>query len=95
MRQLARNGHLNPRDAYIQTLLRGSEQFAAQVSYLHFEYKRLLEALKVEKKKRARGKRLNFLGEEDNGSQLISPSRIKAARDFVLAKEQEIDPKKA
>lgn len=94
MRQLARHGHLNPRDTYIQALLRGSEQLAAQVSCLQFENKGLLEALKVEKKKRARGKRLNLVGEEDNGPQLFSPSRVKAARDFISAKEQEIDQRK-
>ena len=54
MRQLAQNGHLNPQDAYIQALLRGSKQLAAQVSYLQFKNKGLLEALKVEKKKSSR-----------------------------------------
>ena len=34
---------------------------------LEFEDKRLVETLKAEKQKRNRGKRLNLLGEEDNG----------------------------
>ncbi len=67
MRQLAREGHRNSRDTYIQVLFRGSEQLAAQVNCLQFENKGLLEALKAEKKKRARGKRLNLLREEDTG----------------------------
>ena len=67
MRQLPRNSHLNSQDVYVQALLRGSEQLAAQVNCLQFKNKGLLETLKVEKKKRAQSKRLNLLGEEDNG----------------------------
>lgn len=50
MRQLTRNGHLNPRDVYVQASLRGSEQLAAKVNCLQFENQGLLEALKVKKK---------------------------------------------
>ena len=48
-------------------MLKESEQLAAMADYLEFENKRLIEALKAEKKKRNRGKWLNILGEEDNG----------------------------
>lgn len=44
MRQLAQNGYLNPQDAYIQALLRGSEQLAAQVNCLQVKKKKKLEA---------------------------------------------------
>lgn len=47
-------------------MLWGSEKLAAKVDVLEFENKRLIEALKVEKQKKNRGKRLNLLGEEDN-----------------------------
>ena len=89
IRQLAKEGHLNARDSYIQAMLRGSEQLAAKVDCLEFENKGLLEALKAEKKKRNRGKRLNLLGEEDNGPQLFSPSKIQAAREYAQGKEAE------
>ena len=67
-------------------MLRGSEKLTAKVDVLEFENKGLIEALKVEKQKRNRGKRLNLLGEEDNGPQLFSP---RAAREFAAQKEAE------
>lgn len=70
-------------------MLRGSEQFAAKVEYLEFENNGLLEALKTEKKKRNRGKRLNLLGEEDNDLQLFLPSKVQAAREYAQSKEVE------
>ncbi len=54
---------------------------------MEFENKRLIGALKVEKQKKNRGKRLNLLGEEDNGLQLFSSSRVRAAREFAAKKE--------
>ncbi len=94
IRQLAREGHLNPRDTYIQALLQGSEQLAAQVNCLQFENRGLLEALKAKKKKLVRGKRLNLLGEEDTWPQNFSPSRVQAAIDFATAKGAENEQKK-
>ncbi len=70
-------------------MLRGSEQLAASVNYLEFENKGLIEKLKAEKKKKNKGKRLNLLGEEDDGPQLFSPSRVQAARNFAAKKEAE------
>lgn len=43
---------------------------------LEFENKTLIGALKIEKPKRNRGKKLNLLSENDNGPQLFSPSQI-------------------
>ncbi|MCJ1346618.1 hypothetical protein MMC31_004836 [Peltigera leucophlebia] len=87
MRQLARQGQLDAKDTYIQAMLRGSEKLAAKVDILEFENKGLIGALKIEKQKRNRGKKLNLLGEEDNGPQLFFPSRVRAARDFAAQKE--------
>lgn len=64
-------------------MLWGSEKLAIKVDILKFENKRLIEALKIEKQKRNKGKSLNLLGEEDNGLQLFSPSWIWATRDFA------------
>ena len=59
-------------------------------------------ALRLEKKKRSRGKRLNLLGEEDVGPQLFSPSRIALARlhqtekaEAERQRKQEIERRKA
>ena len=68
-------------------MLRGSEQLTAKVECLEFENKGLLEALKTEKKKSNKGKRLNLLGKEDNSPQLFSPSKIQAAREYAQSKE--------
>lgn len=89
MRQLARQGQLNAKDIYIHAMLRGSKQLAAKVDILEFENKGLIEALKVEKQKRNKGKWLNLLEEEDNGPRLFSPSRVRAAREFATQKEVE------
>ncbi len=89
MRQLARQGQLNAKDTYIHAMLRDSEQLAAKVDILEFENKKLIKALKVEKQKRNKGKRLNLLGEEATGPQLFSPSRVRAAREFAIQKEME------
>ncbi|MCJ1347806.1 hypothetical protein MMC31_006035 [Peltigera leucophlebia] len=70
-------------------MLQGSEKFVAKVDVLEFENKRLIEALKIEKQKKNRGKRLNLLGEEDNGPQLFSLSRVRAAWEFAAEKEAE------
>lgn len=47
------------------------------------EFEGLIEALKVEKQKRNRGRRFNLLEEEDNGPQLFSPLHVYVAREFT------------
>ena len=49
----------------------------------------LEQALKNEKKKRQRGKRLNLIGKEDAGAQFFGPQEIQAARDYQATKEKE------
>ena len=94
MRQLAREGHLNVRDNYIQAILRGSKQLVAMTHCLEFENKGLMEALKAEKKKPNRGKKLNLLGTEDDGLQLFSSSRVQAVCNFAPDKEVEKEQQK-
>lgn len=57
-------------------MLRDSKKLAVKANYLEFENIRLIKALKTEKKKRNRGKKLNLLSEEDNSPQLFSPLRV-------------------
>lgn len=47
----------------------------------------LIEALKKEKTKRSRGKRLNLCREEDKGPQFYSPSRVLRAKAYAAEKE--------
>ena len=84
---MAGENPLNIQDNYIQAMLRGSKQLAAIIHYLEFENKGLMEALKIEKKKRNRSKRLNLIGEEDDDLQLFSLLRIQAARNFAYDKK--------
>ena len=46
-----------------------------------------MEALKAEKKKRNKSKKLNLLGEKDDGLQLFSLLKVQVARNFVYNKE--------
>ena len=67
-------------------ILRANLLLAAQHSIDKHVQNGLIEALKQEKKRRQRGKRLNLIGEEDSGPQLFSPTRVQAARDFQASK---------
>ena len=49
----------------------------------------LTAALREEKRRRKRGKRLNLLGEEESGPQFFSPGRVTAARTWQAEKEEE------
>ena len=51
--------------------------------------KELLKALKQERKRRQRGKRLNLLSEDDSGAQFFSPIRIEAVREYQAVKEED------
>jgi hypothetical protein len=72
----------------IEKIVRGSEQLAAKNDCLQHEIRGLREVLVLEKKKRNRGKRLNLLGEEDNGPQLFNPARIALAQAHAEEKEE-------
>ena len=66
-----------------------NERLAADHSIDQHIIKGLCEALKNEKKRRKRGKRLNLLGEENNGPQFFSPARVQAARAWQASKNDE------
>ena len=63
------------------------ERAAADRSILLHVNKGLQEALKMKKKKRRRGKRLNLLGQEDDGPIFWSPNKVVAAREYQALKE--------
>jgi hypothetical protein len=66
-------------------------RLAAQHSIDQHTITGLISALKQEKKKRSRGKRLNLVGEADNGPQFYSPSWVHRAKEYseeIKAQEQ-------
>ena len=78
-----------PTSPILAKILWANLLLAAQHSINKHIQKGLVEALKQEKKRRQRGKRLNLIGEEDSGPQLFSPTRVQAARDYQTSKETE------
>ena len=61
-----------------------------------------MEVLKLEKKKRRKGKRLNLLRQDKSGPYFFSPSRVQAAHEYQALKDeneirhrQEIEEKKS
>ena len=92
----------NPKPELLEKLFRANLTLATQHEIDRHIEQGLIKALKDEKKRRRRGKRLNLLGEEDSGPQFFSPVRIQAARDYQESKEtnealrkQEINDKKS
>jgi hypothetical protein len=55
----------------------------------------LFETIKTEKQWRQRGKRLNLIGEENNGAQIFVPSQVHAALEYAAAKETRTTAEKA
>ena len=68
-------------------ILNANTRLAAQHSINQHTITGLIGALQTEKKKRSRGKRLNLLGEEDNGPLLISPLKVVCAKAIANEKE--------
>ena len=77
----------NPSPRKIDALSHGCTKLSTQHAIDEHTKQGLFEALNVEKKSRACGRKLNLLGEEDNDPQLYSPTRICAARDFQAEKD--------
>ena len=91
-----------PTQPRFMKILRANERLAADHSIDQHIIRGLNSALRNEKKRRQRGKRLNLLGDGDSGPQFFSPSKVQAARDRLEAKEmertqkqQELEGKKA
>ena len=77
-----------PKDIFVLKLLRVNKHLIAERSISQYVIKGLLEALKQEKKRRKRNKRLNLLNEEDSGAQFFSLTRIQAVREYQAIKEE-------
>jgi hypothetical protein len=78
---------LHPPPRKLQKLSWANEALAAQSSIQSFRADRLEEALKNEKKKRTRGKRLSLNGKEVVSAQLYRVKEIEEARQFQTAQE--------
>ena len=94
LRRLHRKIKQEPSSDNLDKLLRASERLAAQQSILAHEVTGLREAIKQEKRKRNRGKRLNLVGDKAGGPVLFSPAQVQQARAVLNRKEQaEVDRK--
>jgi hypothetical protein len=65
-----------PSPSLITKVFKANEQLTSQHSIDSHVIKGLSNALRNEKKKRQRGKRLNLIGENSSGPQFFSPNRI-------------------
>jgi hypothetical protein len=74
-------------ESILDLILRANERLAAQVEIDQHIINGLRRAIKIEKKQRKKGKRLNLLLEDDVGPQFFSPSRVQAARRAQAQKE--------
>jgi hypothetical protein len=77
----------NPEISILDKIFQANIDLAAQVAIHRHIISGLKEAIRIEKKKRQRGKKLNLLGEEDHRPQFFSPGRIQAARLYQDAEE--------
>jgi hypothetical protein len=73
----------SPTEQRLNFILNANSRLAAQHSIDQHTITGLIGALQKEKKKRSRRKRLNLVGEEDNGPQLFSPSRVHRAKAYA------------
>ncbi|KAI9651852.1 MAG: hypothetical protein M1829_002124, partial [Trizodia sp. TS-e1964] len=79
----------NPSTSLIRKLFKASERLSAEDSIKTHMIDGLSEALKNEKLKRKRGKKLNLKGEERAGPQFFSPRKIEAAWAYQAKKDLE------
>ena len=78
-----------PSSPLVAKLFKANEQLVSQHSIDQYVLRGLTNALKAEKKRRIRGKRLNLIGQEDIGPQFFSLARIEAARAYQALKDAE------
>jgi hypothetical protein len=74
--------------AKIKIFLNDIKRLAAKYSIATHVIRGLEEAIKIEKYKYKKTKRLNLLGEEESRPQFFNPSRVQAARDHQAIKKQ-------
>ena len=83
---------LDPSKKNLDLLFKSQVKLAAQYEIALHERTGLVDALQIEKGRVKRGKRLNVLGEEENGDpHFISPSKINAAKVYQAEKEAQED----
>ena len=76
-----------PTQKGLALIFRGHEELAAKDSINQHIIKGLQQSLKLEKKKRQKGKRLNLIGGEDHGPQFFTPERVHATINYQAQKE--------
>jgi hypothetical protein len=86
LRQLKAVYRQNPSPTKVELLFKATLKLSVQYSIDTQTTKGLVESLKIEKKKRSRGKRLNLVNEENSGAQFFSPTRIQKAREVQAEK---------
>lgn len=70
-----------------QTILRANIKLATEVEIGKYIICRLQEAVKIERRRHKKGKRLNLLGKEDVGPQFLSLLQVQSPRLFQAQKE--------
>ena len=89
VRRIQKAYEKQPTRTLLSKIFTANERLAANESINQHVIRGLLDALKNEKKRRKRGKRLNLLGKEDSGPQFFSPGRVQAARAYQASKDEE------
>ena len=89
IRRLQQQYHKAPSSPLLAKLFRANKRLVSQYSIDQHTLNGMIKAIKLEKKKRRRGKRLNLIGEEDSGPQFFSPARVEAARKWQASKDAE------
>ena len=89
VRRIQQQFRLAPNSPLLAKVFRANERLTAQHDIDQHEVRGLKDALRAEKKRRQRGKRLNLLGEEATGPQFFSPASIEAARARQASKDDE------
>jgi len=93
-RRIHRAYQREPTKKKLELIFRSHEKLSAQVSVDQHIIRNLRYALKTEKTKRKKNKRLNLVGEESNGPQFFSPARINAAINYQAEKEGQEEAEK-
>ena len=94
VRRTHRELRKKPTKLLMSKILRANEKLSALHSIDQHVIKGLQMALKNEKKRRIRGKRLNLVGAEESGPQFFSPGKVQAAKEYQEAKKQEEEQRK-
>jgi hypothetical protein len=76
-------------------ILNANSRLAAANSIAQHTIGGLVRALKMEKKKRSRGKRLNLVGEESSGPQAFTPTQVHRAKAYAAKLKTEEEAERA